>query len=388
MQTILAVRTTGRGTWRETFGGISAFAKSCGWQVQPVDARAGRPDFAALAEFWEAAGWIVDASGGAAALRGADFGGRPAVAINPDEPLGRGIAEIGNDPGEIAKLAMGELLRLGPASIAFAEWFQRRDWVVKRLAAARRIAAMHGVPLRLIRPGPDGGSPGAVGRLAEALRAMPKPAGVFAVADDVGRLVLAAAARLGLDVPGEVAVVSVDDDPEVCENCTPSLTSVRPDYRGLGFGAASALHALLCGDRPPARSQVPLSGLARRASTAAMRRQDRKVSEALEKIRLGACDGLAAGDVAKLFGASLHTAEDRFKAAVGRTIGEEIMLRRFAAACSYLREGRASIDAVADFCGWHGAPAFRKAFKARFGLSPRAWAARNGSRRSARGGEV
>ena len=375
MQTILTVRTTNRGTWRETFGGISEFAKTCAWNVQPVDARHRPPDCRQLLGFWHPAGIVVDASGGAANLRGCDFGGTPAVAINPDERIGGSIPEIANDPDEIAKLALAELLGLNPATLVFAEWFQRREWMLRRLDAARRIAAMHGMRVAVISPGPCGDSDavGAIGRLADALKPLPRPIGVFAAADDIGALVLDAAARLGLRVPDDVAVTAVDDDPEVCENCSPTLTSIRPDYRRMGFEAAALLHSLIGGGGAPARSTVPLVGIIRRASTTGVPKGDRKVADALELIRLHSCNGLSTADVVKTFGTSLHTAEDRFRAATGKTIGQEIISRRLAAACGYLREGRASIAAIAGFCGWNGAAAFRKAFKAKFGVSPAKW---------------
>jgi len=66
-------------------------------------------------------------------------------------------------------------------------------------------------------------------------------------------------------------------------------------------------------------------------------------------------------------------AEMRFKAATGKAIGETIIERRLAAACSYLKEGETSIAAIANFCGWKSDIAFRKAFVSRFGVAPREW---------------
>lgn len=380
METILVFRTTGRGTWREIFGGIAAFAKTTDWVLQPVDARLLKPDVPHLLGFWKPRGVIVDASGGADFFKEADLEGLPSVFINPeDNPKIRCARSVGSDEAEIAKAAVGELLRLNPASLVFVEWFRRRGWAEGRRKTAEQIAAMHGMPLKIVSPRPEDAADATrlVKRIAMVLSGLPRPCGVFAVSDDIGALVLAAAAWLGLDVPEDVAVVSVDDDPEVCENCSPTLTSVRPDYRGLGFAAASRLMTLL-GDVPaahiPLRENVNIAGVIRRASTVATMKRDRKVSEALEVIRLHACEGLKASRVAAAFGTSARTAEARFKAATGRTIQEEILERRFAAACGYLREGRASISAIADFCGWNGDAPFRKAFKARFGTTPMRWA--------------
>ena len=111
----------------------------------------------------------------------------------------------------------------------------------------------------------------------------------------------------------------------------------------------------------------------RRASTARTRVFDKKVNEALETIRLHACDGISPRDVAAPFGLSTRMAEIRFKAATGKTIGEAIIDRRLSSACDYLRDGKTSVFAIANFCGWNSDIAFRKAFKSRFGVSPREW---------------
>jgi transcriptional regulator GlxA family with amidase domain len=140
---------------------------------------------------------------------------------------------------------------------------------------------------------------------------------------------------------------------------------------------AEALSAQSGGARPVAPLAVAPLGIVRRASSRQMRIYDSTVYEALEKIRLHACDGLQPSDIAKDFPVSRRMAEIRFKAATGKTIGDELLERRLAVACDYLREGRSSVAAIANFCGWNSDVAFRKAFKDRFGLSPLQWRATN-----------
>jgi len=378
MQKIIVFRTGAYGTWREKYGGIASFAKSAGWMLQPVDARATHPDIRELREFWSPAGAIVDASGIPEIADNPGFAGLPVVHMNPErEPSSPLAASVVSDSEEIAKLAMGELLQTNPLSIIYIEWFKPRYWSAVKRESARRIAAMHGIPFAVVTPSP-GDTPGnsrLERRIAETLRSASLPCGIFAATDDIGAIALSAATGLGLAIPADAAVVSVDDDPEVCENCTPTLTSVRPDFHRLGFVAASLLRALIeegpgCATR---RAVVKPLRIVRRASTVTTAKRDPKVAEALEFIRLNACDGLRPGGVAGIFGGSRRSAEIRFKKATGHTIGDEILERRFAAACDYLREGRASIAAIADFCGWNGDIPFRKAFKARFGTSPLRW---------------
>jgi DNA-binding LacI/PurR family transcriptional regulator len=71
--------------------------------------------------------------------------------------------------------------------------------------------------------------------------------GVTAVAaynDDIAALVVGAAVRAGIDVPGRLAVIGHDDTP-VSRLMIPSISSIHVDAAGLGrYFAALALHAV------------------------------------------------------------------------------------------------------------------------------------------------
>jgi len=376
MKTVLVFRTGVLGTWREKYTGIAAFAKDAGWQLQPVDARTVRPDFRKILDFWKPQGIILEASGAPEMFKGERFEGIPTVVMNPAKSVFKdSMPSVYSDSREIAKLAMSELLKANPESLVFVEWFNPSiDWSRVKCDMARDIATMHGLPFKTISPSAADASDQSklVRRIAETLRSMPKPCGVFAVTDMIGAAAIAAAVKIEAEVPDKVAVVAVDDDPEICENCSPTLTSVRPDFYRLGFSAGRIL-AKFMEDGMPAKINVPPLGIVRRASTQSMRTCDKKVAQAMEQIRLKACEGISPGDVAHTFGLSRRMVEIRFKAATGKTIGEAILERRLAAACDYLAAGKSSISAIANFCGWESDLAFRKAFKSRFGKSPLQW---------------
>lgn len=385
--TVVVFRTGVLGTWREKFAGISAFARSVGWRLQSVDARSGRPDVESLINFWHPAGAVVEASGAPDRLRPEDFGSIPVVFMNPgNERSVASAPSVSSDSAAIAKIAASELLGNQPASLVFIEWFQpQRQWSETKKKAMRKIAGMHGLPFLTITPAPGDETNAAIfqKRVAAQLRRMPRPCGILAATDAIGAVALSAVSSLGASIPEDFAVVGVDDDPEVCEGCTPALTSVRPDFFRLGFAAGRLLADEIAHRSSHAKVGqysrkiiVPPLGIARRASTRALRRFDPKVAGALEFIRLKAREGITPADVAALFGASRRAAELRFKAATGKTIGEEILERRLTAACEYLRDGTATVAAVAGFCGWKSDLAFRKAFKSRFGVPPLAWVKR------------
>ena len=91
------------------------------------------------------------------------------------------------------------------------------------------IARMHGIPMTVITPKPKdaGNIPALEERIAKALTRLPRPCGVFAVTDMIGATAVSAAVRIGAKIPEDFAIISVDDDPEICESCSPTLSSVR-----------------------------------------------------------------------------------------------------------------------------------------------------------------
>ena len=378
MKTVIVFRTGAPGTWREKYNGIAAYAKSAQWMLHPVDARAAPPDFQHLIGYWNPDGIIVDASGSPKIFRNDAFGSLPVVMMNPESEIkGLQHPSVMSDSGAITKLATAELLQMNPSSLVFVEWFDPSiSWSIVKRTAIEEIARMHQIPLTVVTPARDDAENTArlEERIAAALEDAPRPCGVFAITDLIGAAAVSAANHVKASIPDDVSVVSVDDDPEICESCSPTLTSVRPDFHQLGFAAgkllAEAMEKKACGAKCVV---VPPLGIVRRASTMKTRVFDKKVSEALETIRLHACDGLAPKDVSAPFGLSTRMAEIRFKAATGKTIGEMIIDQRLSAACNYLKDGKISIFAIANFCGWNSDLAFRKAFKSRFGVSPREW---------------
>ena len=92
-----------------------------------------------------------------------------------------------------------------------------------------------------------------------------RPSAVLCDDDVLAAGLLAAAHQLGVDVPGEVAVVGFDDL-DVARLTSPPLTTVRFDAEALGAAAFELLHARLQGKRP--RNRVLPSELVIRASTA------------------------------------------------------------------------------------------------------------------------
>lgn len=364
LRTVLVFRTGRPGTWRDKFLGVSAFAKAENWRVMPVDARDRHPNVGELVRLWHPDGIIVDASGN---LRGLDWrrvGKTPVVFMTPSSKIPPSSSTISTDAEATARLAIGELMVRELAALAFCDLEKPVAWSVARRSAFASFAASYGMNVLSVTP--------------EKLASLPKPCGIFAATDARAAEVLLAAEKAGIRVPEELSVVGVDDDPEVCEICVPTLTSVRPDFHALGFSAAMLLSSHMAQGRFAARNQkvAPLT-VVRRGSTRLLHQDDPVVNRALDLIRTRACEGLSIDEIAALFGGcSRRRVEQRFKESTGQSMTTAILGVRLQRACEYLRAGKLSVSAISDFCGWSSDLAFRKAFKARFGVAPLRWVSR------------
>ena len=220
-------------------------------------------------------------------------------------------------------------------------------------------------------------------RLRPWLEALPKPCGLFAANDDIAAAVLDVCTMAGISVPGDIAVIGVDNVSAFCDNLRPSLSSVEPDFRGGGRMAAALLHERLTNPatRPQKLTYAPL-GVEPRLSTRRLAFYGRRLLTALDLIRCDACAGLKAADVVKVMGVSERLAETRFKAATGHRITEEIRENRFRRACELLSNPRQAIGPIATLCGWESEAFMKRAFKARFGCTMREWRDRQTTRRA------
>ena len=92
----------------------------------------------------------------------------------------------------------------------------------------------------------------------------------------------------------------------------------------------------------------------------------------MERIRRDATTGLTAADVLAEFPYSRRVAEKRFRAATGKTILEEIQEVRFEKVCELLLTV-IPIGHIAGRCGMRSDSFLKRFFKARTGMTLRAW---------------
>jgi LacI family transcriptional regulator len=211
-------------------------------------------------------------------------------------------------------------------------------------------------------------------QLGAWLRSQPKPLGVLACFDERGYQVLDACRRAGLAVPEEVAVLSVDDDPLLCNLALPPMSSIAFNNEQAGYLAASWLDRLMKGQPPPTEPILfQPCGVSSRRSTDLYVFDDPIVNRVLRFIRDHACEGIRVRDLLAVAHLSLSELERRFHHYLGRTPKAELQRVQMEQAKRLLRDTTLSLKVIARRTGFASEQYFGDAFRRACGFRPGAY---------------
>lgn len=155
------------------------------------------------------------------------------------------------------------------------------------------------------------------------------PVGILAVHDYRAVLLLETARRLGIAVPGEFAVIGVNDDPVACGGSVPALSSVPQDGFAVGARAAGLLQDwILRGIRPGEPELVAPLRVVERASTDMIGVQEPRMRRALDFIERALGRAFGVEEVAAAVGASRRWVEQRFSRQLGISPRDYIVKKR------------------------------------------------------------
>ena len=215
-------------------------------------------------------------------------------------------------------------------------------------------------------------------RLIAWLRSLPKPVAVYVSHDPRARQVLDACQIGGFAVPYQVAVLGTNDDPVICETTNPPLSSIRVDSFKGGYLAAELLDGLLHGKRMPRIVRYGQLGVRSRASTDQYQTNDAIVIAALEQIRLHRGFNLRLTDIAEHVGVSARWLQKRFKACLGRSVGDISRTTLLNNVMQLVRETDMSMGEITELSGQRSASHLAEMFRNRFGATMSSFRKQNG----------
>ena len=386
MKTILLFRSSFCRSNLLEYEGVFAYAKAHSWRIQTVEylnAATNRyrlegadtiPTISSLLELWKPAGCIVECGIAPHTLMKKDFGKIPVVFLDRDpKTVEPGAICVCSDSSAIATIAAHELLLLGLDNFAFVGWPEPVRWSKDREFYFRSIIRDHGKQIVTFRPPKTTKPESDLEELEKFLLSLPRPCGLFTANDVIAKRIVSACTHCKISIPDEIALVSVDNDEDICEHTSTTLTSIELDFAGAGVKSVELLDLMMSGHSRKARTwQFGVNRLVRRKSAIGFRHLDKRMNDALEFIRINACKAISIADIVKVMGCSRRLADMRFRATLDRTILDEIHLRRLDVAKIMLRH-RKTADEIAASCGYGSPDDFRRVFRRYVGNSPLQW---------------
>ena len=276
----------------------------------------------------------------------------------------RRISYIRPDDAEIGREAFRQLARLGK----FETWVFAPDIHGRRFSRQRH----RGFSEALARRFPDAEVAVLGDDALEQLKALPRPLAIFAVNDNNAINVLGLCRLAGIKVPGQAMGLGCDNDPAICINSKPTLSSIHPDHVLLGERAVDELARLMKGGAGRTRTvKIPVNDVVVRESTRYLPPAEHLVREALKFIGENAARALSVGEVAAHLRVSRPLLDLRFREIRGSSVGAAIAEARLAEVRRRLADTRETATQIAVDCGFGNIATLSRFFKRESGESLR-----------------
>lgn len=210
-----------------------------------------------------------------------------------------------------------------------------------------------------------------------------RPIGVYIAPVDLNRCVTQICHARGWSVPGDVSIITSNNEQTVCEMPQPTLTSIDVGYERVGYEAARMLEALMqdrdrarrSNGRSPASSSIqhlllPPQGLVVRESTDFIAVSDPETAAALEFISTHSHLPIRVADVARSVAMEERTLQLRFRKYLNRPVADEIRRVRIERAKRELTQSDRSLADIARSVGFREPQRMYDVFMRELGVSP------------------
>ena len=347
--------------YRSIVTGVSRYNKLSGWRFYTYR---GIPQISeAKLKRWNGAGVIGRLS--PKLIEMLRYRSIPSVNIKTDHEQLSGHSVLMDNP-KIGKMAAEYFIEKGIRHFASTAWSIKGFSGTIKMDSYTATLKSHGYKNTVLQ------SPRDINNLRKLLP-MEKghTVGVYAAQDFLGRMVIDASLNSGLRVPEDVAVLSTDNGPFICEMLSPTMSSLELGAERIGYQAASLLDQLIQGKEPRTKlSLIPPERIVERQSTEIQAMQDKLVVQALKFIKENVQRPITVNDLTTALRCNRRVLEIRFKGEVGRTLHKEIRRARIQRACKLLRETDMLIEVLSEVCGYSNRERFNAAFRSEMGKTP------------------
>lgn len=340
---------------QERVNGIVRYAKEAGWHLLVQDRLGYRP------LEWEGNGIIATVRHDAAthaALKNFQKRNIPIVDMTIDCPEIE-LPRVTSDHKAIGQLAAEHFHERHFKNIA---WFSNKWGNVQRLRFEGLSERLGFRPVKWI--GKD------------KLETARKPLAILSYDETDATILINRCRRLGISIPEEVALLSIGNDPIMCEMQSVTISSVDQNLETGGYEAAKMLDTLMNSNARSKSMQmvmIPPKGIVTRQSTDAVAISDPIVRKAVEYIREHIDSSFGVDQIADTVHVRRNHLDKLFAATLGHSVGEETRRQRLARVKMLLKRSDLSVAEIAKSTGYCTPSHLNNAFSHEFGITPAKW---------------
>jgi len=208
-------------------------------------------------------------------------------------------------------------------------------------------------------------------KLIAWLQRLPKPIGIYTWGFEVGRDLILACRKAGLQVPHDVAILGGDYDELLSDASHPALSGILTPAQQIGYKAASLLNQLIQGETVPKEATfITPETVVERLSTEVLAIDDPQTLQAIQYLQAHACENITVDDILRKVPMARRALERKFKSLLGRSPAKEICHIRIQRARKLLAETNLTMQDIAEACGYTSYTYLGNVFKKETGISP------------------
>ncbi|MGD0388363.1 MAG: substrate-binding domain-containing protein [Tepidisphaeraceae bacterium] len=285
------------------------------------------------------------------------------------------LPAVACDDKMIGGLAASHFLERQMRHFAYVGFPSRVDSQARHAGFCERLA-VDGFSKIAFLEVPEKSNAASFKQLGEWIGSLPKPAGIFAINDAIGRNVIDACRACSIRVPSAVSVLGCGNDPVICGLASPALSSVALPAERVGFEAADLLATLLSHKKTvEKRRLVQVSSVIPRESTDNVSVRDPDVANALRFILAHAGEWIGVRELLLSLPVQRRSLERKFRKVLGRSPLEEIRRVRVDLAKQLLSGTDLPMPMVARRSGFSEAKQLSQVFRALVGMTPTSYRA-------------
>lgn len=166
-------------------------------------------------------------------------------------------------------------------------------------------------------------------RVSRWLLDLPKPIALFACDDYYALQITEVCKMYNIDIPGDIAVLGVDNDNLLCNISDPALSSIELDVENGGYEVGKLLHQFI-EKRITAPADVIIKPvrIVSRGSTERFAVSDKYIGQVLAYIDENYCNPLSVDDLIRIIPYSRRVLEKKFKSETGMSVYQYIQQQR------------------------------------------------------------